>query len=512
MRKLLPLPTALAALLLAACAAPATTGAPGIQPRLASVAAAAATITAEAAYAHVAYLASDDMRGRATPSPELERAAQYIAAQFEAAGLRPAGADGTYFQRWPLRTRQPRAAGALFRLEAGGQSTAIAFGSDYFTLVSAQAGIQGPPVYVGEATTTPRSIMIPEGSIPLFLIPGDDLDAHWEARASQALAAAVEARAAAVVLILDPAVSRELVQAVAGQLSATRVLLPIFAVRYQAMAQLLSAAGHDLNTLRRSQRAEIPGALLQLATPVASTEAQPPNVVALLPGSDSLLRHTYVVYSAHFDHVGVGTPDASGDSIYNGADDNASGTSALLQLARAFASLPTPPRRSVLFVAVSGEELGLLGSQYFVQNPTVPLDSMVANINMDMVGRNHPDTVAAIGIGYTTLGPLALAIAAALPELGLVVTPDPWPQERLFFRSDHFSWAHRGVPAIFFTTGLHPQYHRPSDRPELIDADKLARITRLVFHLGHALAMEPERPRWTPLGEREVGSLGGWRR
>jgi Zn-dependent M28 family amino/carboxypeptidase len=210
------------------------------------------------------------------------------------------------------------------------------------------------------------------------------------------------------------------------------------------------------------------------------------------------------VFSAHIDHVGVGQPDEAGDSIYNGADDDASGTSAVLELAEAFATLDRRPARSIMFLLVSGEEKGLLGSAHFVEDPPVPTAQMVANINIDMIGRNAPDTVVAIGQDYSSLGPAVQSVAAAHPDLGLVVAPDLWPEEQLFFRSDHFSFAAKEVPAIFFTTGLHDDYHRPSDQPETIDNDKLTRITRLLFHYAYDLATSPERPQWTAEGLAEV--------
>ena len=175
-----------------------------------------------------------------------------------------------------------------------------------------------------------------------------------------------------------------------------------------------------------------------------------------------------------------------------------------LEIAEAFASLDRRPARSVMFVLVSGEEKGLLGSQYFVENPPVPVGQMVANINLDMIGRNAPDTVVAIGLDYSSLGPALRDIAGRHPELGLTIAPDLWPEERLFFRSDHFSFAAREVPAIFLTTGLHDDYHRPSDEPETIDDDKAMRIARLLFRYAHELAGAPQRPQWTTEGLAEV--------
>jgi len=227
--------------------------------------------------------------------------------------------------------------------------------------------------------------------------------------------------------------------------------------------------------------------------------------VAILPGSDPARRGEYVVFSAHMDHVGIGRPDARGDSIFNGADDDASGTAAVIELAQAFAAQPKPPARSLIFLLVSGEEKGLLGSQYFAQHPTVPIDSIVADLNIDMIGRNNPDTVSAIGQEFTDLGTTVQQVARQhAAELKLVAAPDLWPEENLFMRSDHYSFAARGVPAIFFTTGLHADYHKPSDEPQTIDNDKVARIARLIYLLGEAVADGAARPQWTAAGRAKL--------
>jgi Zn-dependent M28 family amino/carboxypeptidase len=230
-----------------------------------------------------------------------------------------------------------------------------------------------------------------------------------------------------------------------------------------------------------------------------------PNVVAILRGDDPTLRDTYVVFSAHMDHIGIGPPDAAGDSIYNGADDDASGTAALLEVAEAFAALSDPPSRSLLFLAVSGEERGLVGSRWFVDHPPVPLDRLVADLNVDMISRNASDSVVLIGQEYSSLGPLVRSLSGDRPELGLVVLDDPWPEEGFFFRSDHFSFARRGIPAIFFFAGTHADYHRPSDEVERIDPDKAARVARLVFYTAAAVADDPDPPAWTPEGIEVIG-------
>jgi hypothetical protein len=223
-----------------------------------------------------------------------------------------------------------------------------------------------------------------------------------------------------------------------------------------------------------------------------------PNAVGILRGSDPELRDEYVVYTAHMDHVGVRRPDESGDSIYNGADDDASGTATIMEVAEAMASLPTPPRRSMIFVAVSGEERGLWGSEHFVQNAPVAVSSMVANLNADMVGRNWPDTIVAIGKEHSSLGETLEAVNGARPELGMTAIDDIWPDERFYFRSDHYNFARNGVPILFFFNGTHAEYHRPSDEVELIDGEKTARIGRLLFYLGMEVAQAPDAPAWNP--------------
>ena len=240
-------------------------------------------------------------------------------------------------------------------------------------------------------------------------------------------------------------------------------------------------------------------------------EGTAPNVVGILPGGDEALADEYLVFTAHMDHVGVRSPDESGDSIYNGADDDASGTATVMEVAEAMAGLDVPPRRSVLFVLVSGEERGLWGSDHFSANPPVPVEAMVANLNADMVGRNWSDTIVAIGREHSSLGATLEEVNAAYPDLGMTAIDDLWPDERFYFRSDHYNFARKGVPILFFFNGTHEDYHRPSDEVELIDAEKTARIGRLLFHLGLEVADAQERPTWDPESYEQIVEGGDQR-
>jgi Zn-dependent M28 family amino/carboxypeptidase len=221
-------------------------------------------------------------------------------------------------------------------------------------------------------------------------------------------------------------------------------------------------------------------------------------------GSDRRLRNEYVLISAHMDGLGTGFP-VDGDSIYNGADDNASGTAAILEVAEAMAELKDArPRRSVAFLAVSGEERGLLGSAWFVEHPPIPLERIVANVNIDMIGRNWEDTIAVIGKPYSSLGALVDSVAMAHPELGLTTVDDQWPADGFFFRSDHFNFARKGIPAVFFFNGVHADYHMPSDEAGKIKVEKASRIARLVYEVALAIANADEPPTWDPEARRRI--------
>ncbi|MFQ5537705.1 MAG: M20/M25/M40 family metallo-hydrolase [Gemmatimonadota bacterium] len=245
------------------------------------------------------------------------------------------------------------------------------------------------------------------------------------------------------------------------------------------------------------------GAFIQ-RYPLPRGEGQAPNVVAVLEGSDPELKREYVVFMAHMDHVGVRAPDEHGDSIFNGADDNASGTAAVMEVARAAAAMNPRPRRSFLFLLVSGEERGLWGSAYYTEHPTVPLDSMVAVINADMVGRNWSDSIVVIGKEHSDLGGTMERVAAEHPELNMAALDDRWPEENFYRRSDHFNFARKGVPVLFFFNGTHEDYHRPGDEPSLIDAEKASRIARLMFYLGVEIANAEEQPQWNPESYRQI--------
>ena len=483
---------------------------------------AAESITAADMVARIGALAHDSMGGRDTPSPGLEKAAAYLAGEFRALGLEPGGEGGTYLQRYPLPLRKLDISSVHFGIvnREGQDNRMLEYGVDFFTApVQRQEGVDMshgrfhwvgrlgdgglPPAEYGE-----RTLLVTQ-------VPGPP-NRDWRLAVQAAQRAAQEIEATGLLVVLGPEFSRE----VMGRMAETagrpqRVLVtpgerPTFFVTQAAWQGILEREGKTAADLPPQPSEAIVFENVRAhydAFADVVEDANPPNVVAILPGRDPELQDTYVVFSAHMDHVGIGTADATGDSIYNGADDDASGTSALVEVAQAFASLSEPPRRSLVFLAVSGEEKGLLGSRWFTDHPTIPIESIVANINVDMIARNAPDSIVVIGQEYSSLGPLVRSVAAEHPGLGLAVVPDPWPEERFFFRSDHFNFARHEIPALFFFAGVHDDYHRPSDEVERIDGDKAARVARLVFHTAYAIAEAAEPPRWTDEGLTEIRAL-----
>lgn len=483
-------PAALCVSMLALAASPA-----GISAQ-AETAAGAATITAGDLRLRIGALAHDSMRGRATPSPELDKAARHIARRFEAFGLRPADGD-SYLQEYPL-TASRAGSPARQSLEIDGPGGGTIDVSDYVSVPGGRGQAAGPLAIV-----TPGGADPPGGAVALVRVTPEDTR-----RGLESVRGILDAGAVAVLIAVDGTddyfdgirrfYERErLSVGMPEELGAPVALVRTRALPETLRTALASGAGTDAYEAAVRTHSEF-------------REERAYNTIGWIEGSDPDLRGEFVVFTAHMDHVGVGRP-VDGDSIYNGADDDASGTAAIIELAQAFASLETPPRRSLVFMTVSGEERGLLGSAWYAENPLFPLGATVANLNIDMIGRNWRDTVVAIGADESTLGATLRQTLREHPELGLEAIDDPWPEENFYFRSDHYNFARRGVPILFFFTGTHEDYHGPNDEPDRILYDKTARIARLIFYLGQRIADADERPEWDPAAYRRVVEGGGRR-
>ena len=474
---------------------------------------AAATILPDEIRTHITFLASDELAGRDTPSPGLEAAASYLVESLEEAGLQPAGDNGTFIQRFPYTRTAMITESRQVNYALAGSTREWDYAQDYYVIPGQLSAENAEVVFAGAAgRPSARVAQVSSGKVVLFTVGGNPVIGTGEDLLT-AFQAASQGRAAAVVLLLDDTQMPDSIRDMASALQGAGLVtpLPIVALSSERGGALFAEVGLDLVALRESPPANaisLDGITMNVSAPFEVSEHTPPNVVGVVRGSDPELRDEYIVYSAHFDHVGVGIPDESGDSIYNGADDNASGTAVLLETAAAFAALDVPPARSVLFLAVSGEEKGLLGSEHYSENPTVPIEGIIMNINLDMVGRNHPDTVIGIGRQYTNLGPLTDRVLGEHTDLGFTLIEDPKPEEQGFFRSDHLHFVKKGIPAIFFSAGFdHEDYHKPSDESALIDTRKAARVGRMVFHLGALVAGGTVDAEWTEDGLAEVRQI-----
>jgi len=484
---------------------------------------AAATITQEDMFERLSIIADDSMMGRNTPSPHLDQTAQWIGEQFASFGLIPGNGD-SYIQEWPY----PLVGGDWDQssVEVSG-GTALAFGADvaYMGANRSSGDFSGGLVVVS-GNSGPTTDLGIEGKHVVFVTESAPAGGRGGRGGRGGPGAAMRAGNPLSILSISTASDEEWAAIVEQrEEAASRVfgdepftdVAPALEIRDSSVAALLSGAGVDLGLLSPTGPftvTEVPG--LELTVHARSrivSDDTAPNVVGILPGSDPELAGEYLIFSAHIDHTGVNGAraqpdsifDADGallrvemDSIFNGADDDGSGTIMMVQLAEAFASLETPPARSMMFLGVSGEEKGLLGSQYYAKNPTVPVEDIVANINTDMVGRNWTDTVVVIGKEHSDLGETLNAVGAMHPELNMAPIDDIWPEQNFYNRSDHANFAYEGIPVLFFFTGTHEDYHQVSDHVDKIDFEKMSRIGKLVFYTGYEIGNRAERPQWNP--------------
>lgn len=473
-----------------------------------------AAILAEDLQLRISLLASDSLRGRDTGSPGIDIAADYLAREAARLGLRPAGDGGTYFQNVPLRRTATRA--SVSGTNATGPFTLT---PNDILPVSGIGGLPGaskfagggPIVFGGHLVDAPLGANeinpeeLRDAVVIVRLSPPPGVDPGIQPpRLPMATLFSPMSPAAAVLLVAEETeadfweyaadVSAKGAVGLDRPNTSGPTAPPFFLISVEAAERLLGATlaesrypRTDLGTLQYSIEEEvqtIPGR----------------NVIAILPGRDPARAGEYIVLGAHYDHVGVGAP-LDGDSIYNGADDNASGTAVLAEVAEAFANLPMSrrPARSVVFAWFTAEEAGLLGSEFLTDQPPVPRDSIIAHINMDMVGRNSPDSLFSVGSRRlsTEFGDLVEAVnqRQERPFVFDFEYDEPGHPEQIYCRSDHYNFARFGIPILFLTTGMHPQYHAPSDEIALIDSDKAARVATLVRDIVLEVSDRPSRPR-----------------
>ncbi|MBI3910670.1 MAG: M28 family peptidase [Armatimonadetes bacterium] len=479
-------------------------------------------ITSAEVMAHIRYLASDELQGRGSGTPGAEKAAAYLTRRFRVAGLLPA-VQGSYLQKFGLvvgvRMGQPNKA----VLTIGGQPTELRLREEFLPVAFTRNGqVAAEVVFAGYGISQPQlgyddyAGLDVRGKIVLLLRHTPDDDDHGKfgpyAPLRYKIMTAREKGAVGAILFTGTQGNRpdDL-----GDLRTDGSFgdsgIPAIILRRRAAEAMLAVTGRPLADLQTAmahgqpQSFALPGVRADLTTNVVSERRTTANVVGRLPGSDPQLAREYVVIGAHYDHLGMGgvhSLDASGrPAIHHGADDNASGTAGVLELAQYFAARRKMVKRSLLFVGFSGEELGLLGSAYFVRKSPVPLDKIVAMINLDMIGRSREGQVQVIGTGTSPQWKEWLEAANQRYRLAMRGSGSG------FGASDQQSFYARNIPVLFFFTGAHADYHRPSDTAEKINAEGEVKILKFVADTVERVARAPERPTFTR--SDETASPGG---
>jgi hypothetical protein len=442
-------------------------------------------------------LAGDAMRGREGGTLDEMAASVWLAERARAAGLLPAGDNGTYFQFFPLERLRVSAASTV---ALGGKT--LQMGRDAIADAPVVATVDAPIVVAAaEALAGPDKIDVKGRVLVVRYAPTQPATGaapalrNWLRGVQKSLAASAPA---AIVAVVPDAASDQWARIAASFPRGTYGLDP------DGTAEPRQAPrGMPLIYVRESALGGPLAADARLVASLFTDSFTYPsvNVIARVAGRDAALAGEYVLFSAHQDHDGERYP-VNGDAIWNGADDNATTAVALLAIGRAMAA--SPGRRSALFVWHGAEERGLMGSRWYVKHPTVPLKSIAAVLNGDMMGRNDPTTAALLGVlpphrNSPELVQMALAANTAVAGFTLDHSwDDPQHREGWYYRSDHLPYARSGVPALFFTTLLHADYHTPFDNPDRIDVAKLTKMTRWMYATGRAVAEADKAPAVDP--------------
>jgi Zn-dependent M28 family amino/carboxypeptidase len=486
---------------------------------------------------YVKVLADDNMEGRETGSAGLRRAEAYIVDQLKVAGLQPAGTDG-FYQQVKFESRQIVEKDSSLALVRNGKVEPLILGEDaYFnTRVDLAPELQAPLVFVGYGLSIPEKNyddlagLDLNGKVAVILnglpaqIPGS-LGSHYQS-AAERWKTLRKAGAVGVVGIANPATmdipwSRMAVNrthpsmVLAGsEFNETEGEKLAVIFNPASAGKLFEGSGHTFDEILSvaKERKQLPRfpltASIEEKAKLEKKDLESANVIAQLPGNDPQLKNEYVVLSAHIDHLGIGEP-INGDRIYNGAMDNASGSALLLDVASSLKKSPEKLKRSLLFLFVTGEEKGLLGSKYFAAHPTVDAKSMVADINVDMFLPIVPLKVLTVfGLAESNLGDSAREVAQAY---GISVQPDPEPQRNIFIRSDQYNFIRHGIPALAMGVGVTPgspeqkifkdwltqRYHAPSDDlNQPVNLEAAALYEEVIRGLMVSVAHNPQRPQW----------------
>jgi hypothetical protein len=512
--------------------------------------------------ATMSFLADDLIQGRQPGTRGFAIASRYIETRFMALGLQPGGEANSYIQPVPLKKGITVTEASSLTLEPGGPTrpaapgptttastitgaAALTYGRDFFlgpNLVNPVSEVKAPLVFIGFGVYAPelkyddyqktdvkgKIVVYFDGAPSTF--PSNER-AYFSSAPSK-YAEAVKRGAVGVITIQLSGNQRSSWEATIrrvgqgafrwadthGQAQGTYPELKVIgALNAEQSEKLFRAPAHPwqsvIDKAKSGQPQSFPlNTIAEMRVTTTISDVQGSNLIGIIPGSDPVLKNEYVVYTAHLDHFGIGAP-LKGDSIYNGAHDNASGVALVLEIAQAFRNLPVAPKRSVIITVVTGEEYGLLGSDYFISNPTVNGKNIVANLSLDMPFFFHPVLdIVPYGALHSSL---SHPVETAARYMNLKIGPDPFPEQVVFIRSDHYSFIRKGIPALFIKSGFmtvasdtvdrsrtdvdwrRTTYHTPQDdMSQAFDFDAAATHVRLNFLIGLLVCNENARPTW----------------
>lgn len=459
---------------------------------------------------HVRYLASDSLQGRRAGTPGNVAAAEYIASRLKEYGLKPAGDGGTFFQRFPFVSGAKPGSKNSLAVTQGGRTKSYVYDESFRTLAfSSDTALSAGLAFAGYGITDTAQKYDDYAGIDVrgkvvlvlrFSPKGDDPHSPFVLHSSLRAKTfnAREHGASGVIFVTGPldAEKPELASFSFDQ-GVTSSGLPVLSLTWPELDSLFRGEGRSLREVQEGiNTAQVPASFPMTATTTLETsilkiQDESSNVLGVISGSDPALRDEYIVIGAHFDHLGMGgqgslAPDTV--AVHHGADDNASGTAGLLEIAEALSSTAGTLRRSILIAGFSGEESGLLGSNYFVNHPTIPLTSMRTMINMDMIGRIRENQLVVEGVGTSPGFDSLLKRLNGDTLFALTLKPDG------FGPSDHAAFYGKDIPVLFFFTNLHGDYHKPSDTWEKINYEGEAGVLRFVLNIVRELDAAAQAP------------------
>jgi hypothetical protein len=504
------------------------------------------SITISDLESHLYFLASDELQGRETGEPGLEIAANYLASQAKKIGLKAVDDNNDYFQKYIIEENSWDPEKSLISISSPAKDT-IKMEEDFYMIVPPvfeDLDISGEVVFAGygvnsekynyndfnEVEVSDKVVLIMDrapmdesGVKPKF----DDYDWNNLQSFNYKYFYINTLKPKAILIVFDPksgfnclsdvnpafpkyfASSKKLKDTTDPYAFVYNLATKVFIIHRNVADKLLEGTGMDLQTLQNKideslepHSFPIPGKTINIHLKVDRKEITVRNIFGIVEGADPVLKNEYIIYLAHYDHVGT---DLTGD-VYNGADDNASGSTALLEMAEAFMLEKNKIKRSIGFLWVSAEELGLFGSQYYSENPVIPLNKTVAAINLDMVGRTRTpaDTGTVMGEKLSILGGDSIGVIGGLQSkilmninkqtlaqmnmVGDYTYNDPDNPERYFYRSDQINFVRHDIPVLFYSTGTHRDYHQVSDSPDKIDYEKLKKVTDFTYMVGYNIA------------------------